>query len=39
MAVPENITLGRLHSVIKGAMGWEGGHDGMAWGYLRPGGF
>lgn len=26
VAVPENITLGRLHSVIQIVMGWEGGH-------------
>lgn len=26
VAVPENITLGRLHSVIQVVMGWEGGH-------------
>jgi hypothetical protein len=26
VAVPENITLGRLHTVIQFAMGWEGGH-------------
>ena len=26
VAVPENITLSRLHSVIQIAMGWEGGH-------------
>ncbi|WP_415766452.1 plasmid pRiA4b ORF-3 family protein [Pseudomonas sp. ZB1P45] len=26
VAVPENITLGKLHTVIQFAMGWEGGH-------------
>ena len=26
VVVPETITLGRLHSVIQIAMGWEGGH-------------
>lgn len=26
VAVPENITLGKLHVVIQTAMGWEGGH-------------
>lgn len=26
VVVPENITLGKLHSVIQIAMGWEGGH-------------
>lgn len=26
VAVPENITLGKLHTVIQFVMGWEGGH-------------
>ncbi|KAF2406567.1 pRiA4b ORF-3-like protein [Pseudomonas antarctica] len=26
VAVPENITLSKLHTVIQFAMGWEGGH-------------